>query len=73
MHRRFQLFNKPLQKLDEARFGRGRDWNVDLVPKLIMANGTRAPAAAGRAIAQRPPDTAAPWARRQARWSRCSS
>jgi hypothetical protein len=21
-------------------FGRGRDWNVDLIPKFIMANGT---------------------------------
>jgi Rab GDP dissociation inhibitor len=20
-------------------FGRGRDWNVDLIPKFIMANG----------------------------------
>ena len=24
--------------LDES-FGRGRDWNVDLIPKFIMANG----------------------------------
>ncbi|XP_046554725.1 rab GDP dissociation inhibitor beta-like [Haliotis rubra] len=24
---------------DNEKFGRGRDWNVDLIPKLLMANG----------------------------------
>lgn len=24
---------------DEVTFGRGRDWNVDLIPKFLMANG----------------------------------
>ena len=27
------------QSAPPEAFGRGRDWNVDLVPKLIMANG----------------------------------
>lgn len=34
----YEIFKKP-NKPEEAKFGRGRDWNVDLVPKLIMANG----------------------------------
>lgn len=25
---------------DEVTFGRGRDWNVDLIPKFLMANGS---------------------------------
>jgi len=25
--------------LTEEKFGRGRDWNVDLIPKFLMANG----------------------------------
>jgi len=41
----------PLEKLYEKfgrkdkpseSFGRGRDWNVDLIPKFIMADGERA-------------------------------
>jgi len=24
---------------DAAQYGRGRDWNVDLIPKFLMANG----------------------------------
>lgn len=32
----FELFKKPKPA---ASFGRGRDWNVDLIPKFIMANG----------------------------------
>ena len=24
---------------DVSKFGRGRDWNVDLIPKLLMADG----------------------------------
>ncbi|KJE91178.1 rab GDP dissociation inhibitor beta [Capsaspora owczarzaki ATCC 30864] len=34
----YEIFKKPNQP-DEAKMGRGRDWNVDLIPKLIMANG----------------------------------
>lgn len=26
-------------KMPEDMFGRGRDWNVDLIPKFLMANG----------------------------------
>jgi Rab GDP dissociation inhibitor len=33
----FKLFDDVLEP--EDRFGRGRDWNVDLVPKLILAKG----------------------------------
>ncbi|XP_065829886.1 rab GDP dissociation inhibitor alpha-like [Oscarella lobularis] len=33
----FEKFQKTSS--DVSKFGRGRDWNVDLVPKLIMANG----------------------------------
>lgn len=25
--------------MPEDMFGRGRDWNVDLIPKFLMANG----------------------------------
>ena len=32
----FQKFGMPAP--DES-YGRGRDWNVDLIPKFIMANG----------------------------------
>lgn len=31
----FKKFNQPVQE----KFGRGRDWNVDLIPKFLMANG----------------------------------
>lgn len=39
-----QLYSKfkqnPIAKEEmEARFGRDRDWNVDLIPKFLMANG----------------------------------
>lgn len=39
-----QLYSKfkqhPLNKEDiETRFGKDRDWNVDLIPKFLMANG----------------------------------
>ncbi|CCE62437.1 hypothetical protein TPHA_0C02840 [Tetrapisispora phaffii CBS 4417] len=39
-----QLFNKfkqkPMSDADrEAKFGKDRDWNVDLIPKFLMANG----------------------------------
>jgi len=34
------LFSKfGLPEPDQAQYGRGRDWNVDLVPKFLMANG----------------------------------
>ncbi|XP_050535671.1 rab GDP dissociation inhibitor alpha [Daktulosphaira vitifoliae] len=33
----FQKFN--VKEPDEKEYGRGRDWNVDLVPKFLMANG----------------------------------
>lgn len=33
----FQKFGVP--EPDEKEHGRGRDWNVDLVPKFLMANG----------------------------------
>ncbi|KAL3191207.1 hypothetical protein MRX96_018778 [Rhipicephalus microplus] len=33
----FTKFNLPASQLDE--YGRSRDWNVDLVPKFLMANG----------------------------------
>eukprot|EP01137_Pigoraptor_chileana_P023262 Opistho-2@89268 len=33
----YTLFKKPGKP--DAKFGSGRDWNVDLIPKLIMANG----------------------------------
>ena len=34
----FSLFGKKLE--DENKYGRIRDWNVDLIPKFIMAEGT---------------------------------
>lgn len=33
----FKKFKMPTENLDE--FGKGRDWNVDLIPKFLMANG----------------------------------
>jgi len=33
----YKLFNEQLSP--EDKYGRGRDWNVDLIPKFIMANG----------------------------------
>lgn len=33
----FSKFNMPTDNLEE--YGRGRDWNVDLIPKFLMANG----------------------------------
>ena len=34
------LFSKfGLPEPDQAQYGRGRDWNVDLIPKFLMANG----------------------------------
>lgn len=35
-----ELFNKfGVKEPEEKEYGRGRDWNVDLVPKFLMANG----------------------------------
>ena len=34
-----ELFKKFSAPDPEESYGRGRDWNVDLVPKFIMANG----------------------------------
>jgi len=34
----YEHFKRP-DKSGDAAFGRGRDWNVDLIPKFIMANG----------------------------------
>lgn len=35
-----ELFQKfGFKEPDEKEYGRGRDWNVDLVPKFLMANG----------------------------------
>ncbi|XP_013773852.1 rab GDP dissociation inhibitor beta-like [Limulus polyphemus] len=33
----FEKFNMPVIHLEE--YGRSRDWNVDLIPKFLMANG----------------------------------
>lgn len=33
----FQRFN--IDTVPEEKLGRGRDWNVDLIPKFLMANG----------------------------------
>lgn len=33
----FSKFNLPTSNLEE--YGKGRDWNVDLIPKFLMANG----------------------------------
>lgn len=34
LYKRFDLSDSPPESM-----GRGRDWNVDLVPKFLMANG----------------------------------
>lgn len=35
-----ELFSKfGMAAPDQAEYGRGRDWNVDLIPKFLMANG----------------------------------
>lgn len=34
LYKRFQLVEGPPEAM-----GRGRDWNVDLIPKFLMANG----------------------------------
>lgn len=34
----YEHFKRP-DRSGEATFGRGRDWNVDLIPKFIMSNG----------------------------------
>jgi Rab GDP dissociation inhibitor len=34
----FEHFNQPIPE-DIAKYGRGRDWNVDLIPKFLMADG----------------------------------
>lgn len=34
LYKRFQLLEGPPETM-----GRGRDWNVDLIPKFLMANG----------------------------------
>lgn len=36
LYKRFQLLEGPPESM-----GRGRDWNVDLIPKFLMANGER--------------------------------
>lgn len=33
------LFSRFGVQLPEGKYGRGRDWNVDLIPKFLMANG----------------------------------
>uniref|UniRef100_A0A182J6R9 Rab GDP dissociation inhibitor n=1 Tax=Anopheles atroparvus TaxID=41427 RepID=A0A182J6R9_ANOAO len=33
------LFSRFSVDLPEGKYGRGRDWNVDLIPKFLMANG----------------------------------
>ena len=34
----FEHFKRELPE-DVSKFGRGRDWNVDLIPKLLIADG----------------------------------
>lgn len=34
-----ELFTKFGQPSPGDKYGRGRDWNVDLIPKFLMANG----------------------------------
>jgi Rab GDP dissociation inhibitor len=34
-----ELFAKFNQPIPQDKYGRGRDWNVDLIPKFLMANG----------------------------------
>lgn len=36
LYKRFNLPGTPPESM-----GRGRDWNVDLIPKFLMANGER--------------------------------
>lgn len=36
LYKRFNLPGTPPESM-----GRGRDWNVDLIPKFLMANGKR--------------------------------
>ncbi len=38
-HTLTQLFKHFQKGEPPAEFGRGRDWNVDLVPKFLMADG----------------------------------
>lgn len=33
------MFSKFGMPVEEGTYGRGRDWNVDLIPKFLMANG----------------------------------
>ena len=33
----YKLFGESIESDD--KFGRGRDWNIDLIPKFLMANG----------------------------------
>jgi len=35
----YKLFNKELSSADKEKYDKTRDWNVDLIPKLLMANG----------------------------------
>jgi len=35
----FTHFDFPAPPAEPAMYGRGRDWNVDLIPKFLMANG----------------------------------
>ena len=35
----FEKYDKPTEGLENSKFGRYRDWNVDLIPKLLMSNG----------------------------------
>lgn len=37
LYKRFELPDGPSESM-----GRGRDWNVDLIPKFLMANGNKA-------------------------------
>ncbi|KAF5277651.1 hypothetical protein FQA39_LY06144, partial [Lamprigera yunnana] len=34
-----ELFSKFCAPPPDESYGRGRDWNVDLIPKFLMANG----------------------------------
>jgi Rab GDP dissociation inhibitor len=35
----FEHFGRPIPEDSASKFGRGRDWNVDLIPKFLMADG----------------------------------
>lgn len=35
----FERNDKPTENLDNGKFGRARDWNIDMIPKLLMSNG----------------------------------